>query len=543
MSSSGFDAVELNEVASRLADLAAGHVDALHELRPVLHRLVVSPTLSGAVKTFVVQALLLLDDPRIATGDAGGAPLIQKIRKLLEAALAANAADPIATAASSAGVSHLTFSPDALVSPDLDRGIIEEFVAESRAQLALAEGALLTLDTDPDDIGAVEKMFRALHTIKGTSAFIGVEHITELAHHAESMLERVRSGSAICSGELSNLLFRSIDMLDAMLATIESVADGALALVPSGYRELLETLRADPEDAPADDRSTPRISGSVRRIRPVEAMVRIRASDLDDLVGAVRELVLTHSMLSRDSTLRTGAHPDLARKIAHAEALAFELDDIANGLRNVAFSATMQKLARIARDAAYHSGKSIELLTDGEDVLIERATAEALADPLMHMVRNAIDHGIEATAERLAAGKPPVGSLRIAAQRIGGELVIELADDGRGIDARRLVKLAVERGIVSATQAMSEQEAYALILRPGFTTAEVVTGLSGRGVGMDVVHSSVDALGGTIEISSRVGRGTTFTIRLPFRTQPPRAERGPSMETWGEPQRMIGLIA
>jgi two-component system chemotaxis sensor kinase CheA len=540
MSSPGAVTVELNEVANRLADLAAGNVDALHELRPVLHRIVVSPAIPGAVKTFVVQALLLLDDPRVATPADGGTPLLLKIRKLLEAALAANAADTPALG-TPAQPARLEFSPDVLIASDLDRTLLDEFISESREQLATAEAALLALDTDPDDNRAVEEMFRALHTIKGTSAFIGVEHVTELAHHAESLLERVRSGSAICSGELSNLLFRSIDMLDAMIVAIETTSNGSVALLPNGYSELLATLRSDATYDIED--TSPRSSGSVRRVRAAEPMVRIRASDLDQLVGAVRELVLTHSMVSRDSTLRSGAHPDLARKIAHAEALVFELDEIANGLRNVSFSPTLQKLARIARDAAYHSGKSIELLSEGEDVLIERATAEALVDPLMHMVRNAIDHGIESAEERMVAGKPPVGLLRIAAHRVGPELVIELADDGRGLDARQLVRTAVERGLISASQVLGEQDAFALIMRPGFTTARVVTGLSGRGVGMDVARSSVDALGGTIEITSRVGRGTTFTIRLPFRTQPQRAERNAPLDTWGEPPRMIGLIA
>ncbi len=205
-------------------------------------------------------------------------------------------------------------------------------------------------------------------------------------------------------------------------------------------------------------------------------------------------------------------------------------------------AATIQKLARIARDAAYHSGKSIELLTAGEDVLVERATAEALADPLMHMVRNAIDHGIESVEERARAGKPASGILRVEARRAGAELVIELSDDGRGLDPQRLTRAAIERGLIPATTILSDEDAYALIFRPGFTTATIVTGLSGRGVGMDVVHSSVEALGGSVDISSTLGRGTTFTIRLPFRTQPPRAERGAPIETWGEVPR-IGLIA
>jgi len=195
-------------------------------------------------------------------------------------------------------------------------------------------------------------------------------------------------------------------------------------------------------------------------------------------------------------------------------------------------------LSRLARDTAQQSGKSIELELLGEELSIERTMAEGLAESLIHMVRNAIDHGIEGSEVRARQGKSPAGRLRIAADRDGEQLVVTVSDDGRGLDARRLTLHAVDRGILSSGIELSEQEAFSLILRPGFTTAAIVTDLSGRGVGMDVVRSNVEALGGTIDIDSRVGVGTTFTIRLPFRSRPPR-----NVETWGEPARTIGLIA
>lgn len=535
---------ELNEVARLLADFTAGKGDALHELRPLLHRVVVARTLSGAVKTHVVQALLLLDDPRVAEGTATGGPLLAKIRKLLESALAAHADGVGLPPPAKPAAQHLEFSPDALLAPDTDRALVEEFVIESREQLAIAEGALLALDGDPGDVAALDAMFRALHTIKGTSAFIGVEHVTELAHHAESLLARVRAGTAVCGGELANLLFRAIDMLDAILVAIETATDGEVAMLPDGFRELLVVLREEPaRGAPPRGATTPRISGSVLRVRPIETTVRVRTSDLDRLAGVVRELMLTHDMLSRDTTVRDAAHAELGRKIAYAERLVCELDEVTNGIRNVAFAPTLQRLVRVARDTAYQSGKAIDLATDGDDVLVERATAEALADPLMHMVRNAVDHGIESPSERLQLGKRESGRLRIAARREGVELVIELADDGRGLDPEHLVRTAVERGLISPEAKLTDREAFALILRPGFTTATVVTGLSGRGVGMDVVRSAVATLGGSIAIDSRVGLGTTFTIRLPFRSQSASPGRTAPTDTWGELPRVIGLIA
>lgn len=528
-------APELTEIATRLDELAAGDVATLDMLRPALHRVVVSASFPAAVKTLLVHALLLLDDPRVIEGSSG-APLIAKVRKLVGAALASDTG--VTPAASLPAANAAAYSADALLGPDSDPTLMDEFVTESREQLEIAEAALLVLDSEPEDMQALETVFRALHSIKGTSAFLGVEHATELAHHAESLLTRVRTKRAMCTGELSNLLFRAIDMLDAMLCAIEQATHGETPTVPVGYRELLVTLREQLTVNGVTPNTQSRNSGQFRRLLSGDLSVRIRADELDRLVGLARELVLAHSMLARDVSLH--ANPDLARKSAFAERLAFEVEDMARELRTVPFAATLQRLARLARDAAYQSGKTIDLTMEGDDVAIERVMADALADPLMHMVRNAVDHGLESADERVRVGKQVSGRLTIAAHRAGSHLVIELSDDGRGIDPKQLIRVAVERGFISPDARLSDADALSLIFRPGFSTAAVVTDLSGRGVGMDVVRTNLDAIGGKIEIASRVGTGTTFTIRLPFRTQSAREE---TAESWGDPERTIGLIA
>lgn len=533
----GVTSSELTELALRIADLSTNNADSLRELRPTLHRIVVAPAVSGAVKTFVVQALLLLDDPRLGAAMSHGTPLLSKIRKLLDSALAAHATATPTPATSL--TARREFSPDALVSADTDPSLLEEFTVEAHEQLAIAESALLVLDSDADDMQAVDTMFRALHTIKGTSAFLGVEHVTELAHHAESLLSRVRTGAARCDAALSSLLFRAIDMLDAILVAIETVPTGEIATLPDGFHDLRAALRRDSEPQSATDHVEPRVSGSMRRLRVSDASVRVRAVDLDRLSDVVRELVLTHSMLARDASVRGGGiHAELARKLAHAESIVEELNAVTNELRTVPFANTLQRVVRLARDVANQSAKSIEIVTDGEKVMIERSTADAIGEALLHMVRNAVDHGIEPVAEREKAGKPARGHIRVSAQRLGTNLVVELTDDGAGLDARALVRHAVARGILSEGIDLSEQEAFSLILRPGFTTAQELTDISGRGVGMDVVRSNVERLGGTIDIASRVGAGTAFTIRLPFRSHAAR-----NVDTWGEPARTIGLIA
>jgi two-component system, chemotaxis family, sensor kinase CheA len=523
---------ELSEIARRLDELAAGDTAALDVLRPALHRVVVSPNVPAAVKTLLVQALLLLDDPRVA-GSSSGAPLFAKIRRLVAAAMAAEASAPAPTPSLSA---QAVYSPDALLASDADHALVEEFVTESREQLEVAEAALLILDSEPDDMAALETVFRALHSIKGTSAFLGVEHATELAHHAESLLTRVRSGAAVCDNALSNVLFRAIDMLDAMLCAIEQATDGAVATVPEGYRELLGQMRQSLAIT-RDPKSTPsRNSGQFRRLLSADLTVRIRIDEINRLAGVVHELVLAHAMLARDASTR--ANPDLARKAAFAERLAFEVEDMTRELRTVPFALTLQRLARMARDCAYQCGKTIDLVMTGDDVAIERVMADALADPLMHMIRNAVDHGLETTEERAKVGKPPAGHIEINARRAGPQLIIELSDDGRGIDPSRLTRIAVERGFISRDARLTDDEALSLLFRPGFSTATVVTDLSGRGVGMDVVRTNLDAIGGKIDIASRVGTGTTFTIRLPFRTQSAH-----NAETWEDSERTIGLIA
>ena len=333
-------------------------------------------------------------------------PLLLKIRKLLDSALAAHA-----TAVPTPATGHLAArAPSSAPTRCCRRRRIRRSSRSSPSKRAsssaIAESALLVLDTDPDDLQAVDTMFRALHTIKGTSAFLGVEHVTELAHHAESLLARVRTGAARCDGPLSNLLFRAIDMLDAILVAIETVNEGDVAMLPDGFRDLLAVLR---KDHGCLSRRRARRARRACRARcggcaSSDAGVRVRSADLDRLTDVVRELVLTHSMLARDSALRGGANAELSRKLAHAESIVEELDAVTNELRTVPFANTLQRVVRLARDVANQSDKSIEIVTDGETVMIERSTADAIGEALLHMVRNAVDHGIE-PVERSRSGR------------------------------------------------------------------------------------------------------------------------------------------
>jgi two-component system chemotaxis sensor kinase CheA len=193
-----------------------------------------------------------------------------------------------------------------------------------------------------------------------------------------------------------------------------------------------------------------------------------------------------------------------------------ELQDLSMSMRMVPLKPTFQKLARLVRDVAHKNGKLVELVTSGEDTEIDRTMVDVVGDPLVHMVRNAIDHGIEFAAERMANGKPAAGVVRLSAHHAGGNVVVELSDDGRGLNRDKIVAKAIERGLIASDKGMSESDVFNLIFAPGFSTADAITDLSGRGVGMDVVRRNVEALRGQVEITSAAGKGSTFSLRLPL---------------------------
>ena len=246
--------------------------------------------------------------------------------------------------------------------------------------------------------------------------------------------------------------------------------------------------------------------------------MRVRVDRLDRLIDAVGELVIAQSMVAADPGVGREESRELLKKVAHAGKIVRELQDLALSLRMVPLRATFQKLARVVRDAARKLGKHVQLVTEGTETEVDRSMVDVIADPLVHMVRNACDHGLELSDARVAAGKPPMGTLALRAHHSAGSVVIELADDGRGLDRTRIVARAVKQGLVSAdaAAAMPDAEVFRMIFLPGFSTSETVTDMSGRGVGMDVVRRAVESLSGRIEIESTLGKGTTFRIRLPL---------------------------
>lgn len=415
------------------------------------------------------------------------------------------------------------FAPD-ILGDDADLDLFGEFIVESREMLETAEGAMLELENDPENLDHINTIFRAFHTIKGSAAYLGQARLSSLAHLAESLLSRTREKEIRCTGGYANLSLQSIDLLKEMFDRLNARLDGGELTLPDSYANLFETL-TDPESAGISESAATQM-GSVSSDRsedettkkqtPSDASVRVRTDRLDQLIDMVGELVIAQSMLAQDEAALQATHPDVSRKIAHAGKIVRDLQDLSMGMRMVPLRATFQKMSRLVRDLANKTSKEIDLTTRGEDTEIDRNMVDLVADPLVHMVRNAVDHGVETPERRLAAGKSRNGALRLSAYHSGGDVIIELKDDGAGIDKDAVIAKAIANGLIDSDKGMTDDQIFNLIFAPGFSTAAKVTDVSGRGVGMDVVRRNIEQMRGRVQIASEKGSGTTFTVRLPL---------------------------
>ena len=437
---------------------------------------------------------------------------------------------------------------------DADLALLGDFIAESRDSMAGAESALLELEANPEDIEAINTVFRAFHTVKGTAAFMGLDRLAEFAHHAESLLSRVRDRELPYTQAVANLALRSSDVLGEFLEGVENAVQLQQPVVlPHDYDALMHdllnvdtvlagiatcstagtdapiaapaiapsssaTLPTPLMQAPAMPESSARGAVAARNGAKAEAdlSVRVRTERLDRLIDMVGELVIAQSMIAADPAVVAVGRHDLVKKVSHAGKIMRELQDLSMSMRMVPLKSTFQKLTRLVRDVALKAGKVVELVTDGEETELDRNMVDAIADPLVHMVRNAVDHGVEGPADRERAGKPRAGRVTLAAFQQGGSVIVELRDDGRGLNRDRILAKAIEKGLVAVNHALTDSEINALIFAPGFSTAEQITDISGRGVGMDVVRRNIESIRGRIDIQSVMGKGTTFQIRLPL---------------------------
>ncbi|MFN8138445.1 MAG: chemotaxis protein CheA [Fimbriimonadales bacterium] len=416
---------------------------------------------------------------------------------------------------------------------EYDQSLLGEFITECKDYMESAEASLLALETNPSDKEAVNSVFRLFHTVKGTAAFLGLTSVAEFAHRAESLLCKVRDDEIRFEGYCAELALKSNDLMKALVAGMETAMSGSNPGKPGSYDWLMEAL-LDPT-TPLDGvavapkvenvESKPTVKAAVETEAPantsasasaVESTIRVRTDRLDRLINMVGELVVAQAIVSQDDVLATETNYDLSKKIGHAGKIVREIQEISMSMRMVPLRATFQKMNRLVRDLSQKVGKNVTFITVGDETEIDRNMVDVIGDPLVHMVRNAIDHGIESPEDRAAAGKTTAGTVRLAAYHQGGSVVVELTDDGKGLNKDRIIEKAIEKGLIESEKGMSDSEIFNLIFAPGFSTAAQVTDVSGRGVGMDVVRRNIESLRGKVEISSEQGRGSTFSIQLPL---------------------------
>jgi two-component system chemotaxis sensor kinase CheA len=384
--------------------------------------------------------------------------------------------------------------------------LLEAFVAESEEGLTAAEEALLVLERTPEDADSLALVFRAVHTLKGNSGIFDFDAMTRVAHAMEDLLDRLRDGHTVVSNGIITLLLESVDVLRALLFDSDRHR-------PLSHLELrlIEHLRAaDPLHVREQNAANP--SAAERATRTL----RIDLGKLDRLLDLSGEIGIARGRLSEmlgDPAITSRVALEAQRDADH---LHLEMQELVMKLRMVPVGPTFRQFQRIVRDTARTLGKEAELRIEGVDVEVDMTVIEHLRDPLIHMIRNSVGHGIELPEVRRAANKPAGGTLVLRSFREAGSIVIELTDDGGGIDRDRVIRRARSRGLVTETETLTDAQVAELIFHPGFSTADAVTELSGRGVGLDVVRRNIDAIHGSVSVESEAGRGTTFRVRLPL---------------------------
>src|SRR5579875_155254 len=418
-----------------------------------------------------------------------------------------------------------------------DPELLSDFVIESREHLANLESQLLVLEKEPTKSEALHAIFRNFHTIKGLAGFLELREIQKVAHEVETVLDQARNGQFTVTPEAIDVILLSGDYLKGWLTHLELILQNQPSSAPDLDPTLLARITAIPRLKPgAKTRGLEALAAAVTQGAPTpehppnpipetrrdaaprsESMaVKVDTAKLDYLVDMAGEMVIAETLVRHDPELAKLKSPRLQRNLSQLTRITSELQRTAMSMRLVPVGPLFRRMARLVRDLSRQIGKKVEMQTAGDDIELDRTIVEELADPLMHMVRNSLDHGFEMPEERIALGKPAAGRLLLKAQHLAGQVVIELTDDGRGLNREKILAKAIEKGLVNDGGGLSDSEVFELIFKPGFSTAAQVTDVSGRGVGMDVVRKHIEKLRGHIEIRSQAGIGTTFLLKLPL---------------------------
>ncbi len=447
----------------------------------------------------------------------------------------------------SASIETAAAPPEPAANPltqDLD--LLGDIITESTEHLTTVEAQLLTLEQDPANAEAIHTTFRSFHTIKGLAGFMELTAIQQVAHNTETVLDEARNSRLRMSPAVIDVVLASKDYLQEAFRRLEPALKGKTPQPAPDNQALLERIQGVIQAQPAEEAPAPDAVAEIQTVaaapEPEEApaepkpeqeareeqapqaqrgpaesrTVKVDIAKLDFLVDMAGEMVIAQSQVSHDPQLRALDSPRVQRNLAQLARITEELQKTAMSMRMVPVGQLFRRIPRLVRDLARKAGKQVELEMSGEETELDRTIVEALSDPMIHMIRNSLDHGLEPPEERIAAGKDPVGRVHLKAFHQAGHILIEIADDGRGINRAKVLAKARQLGLVPEGATPNDNEILNLIFEPGFSTAEKVTDVSGRGVGMDVVRKQLMKLRGRVEIQSTPGQGTTFFLKLPL---------------------------
>ncbi len=431
-----------------------------------------------------------------------------------------------------------------------DIDLARDFTTEAQEHFDIADENLLILEKNPGNTDSVSAVFRSFHTLKGVAGFLGLTPIGDLAHAAETLLDEIRKGRRTFSGSAVELTFGALDMLKLMINDLRDALqrDGSMNVRPElpGLIHKLHVLLESPALAPSPETSpaaSPSLAGAPPATSPASEpemespapsegesaapthttqaasqTMKVDSLRIDQLLDMIGELVIIESIVAGDPEIRALNSLRIEKNLALLGKITRSLRDMGMSMRMVPVDPVFKKMGRLVRDLARKSGKQVELVIKGGDTEIDKGMVEKLGDPLVHMIRNSMDHGIEPAADRIAAGKPAQGTIELRAHHVGGSIHIDIADDGRGLDRKAIIQRGIERGLIPSADGLSDQDIYSLIFQPGFSTAKQVTEISGRGVGMDVVKRNIESLRGNVLIQTTPGQGSLFTLVLPLTT-------------------------
>lgn len=446
-----------------------------------------------------------------------------------------------------------------------DEALTRDFITEGLEYIEEIEINILNLENDPDNKDYINAIFRPFHSIKGVASFLNLEKIRSLSHNLESLLDRARNGEISVSSPMIDVVLDGADALKSMIGELRDLVDGKTPapleldlpalnarikkiekgldvdaggkkigeiLVDDGIiseEKLNQVLREKEAGQSGKKLGETLIEGKMAKPKQVSqalrkqvgrmtdmTTIRVDTVKLDDLIDMVGELVIAQSMISQALKNQEQTDKRLTRDISQFFRITSALQRISTSLRMIPIKQTFQRMSRLVRDLAKNAGKQVLVELVGEDTEIDRNMIDEIYNPLVHMIRNSVDHGLEMPDERIRAGKPERGLITLKAYHRGGNIVIEIADDGKGLDKRKILDKAIGAGLIQSDEGLSDQEVYKMIFMPGLSTAGKVTDVSGRGVGMDVVKKAVEKLRGKIEIESQAGEGTTLITRFPL---------------------------